>query len=73
MTDSSLTDITLMIMINVLFISNFLFIHKLRSVVDTFVDNDKNSILNRLQDNAIDSHAIQGLKGFFFGISKSGK
>eukprot|EP00558_Chaetoceros_sp_UNC1202_P011320 CAMPEP_0197233766 /NCGR_PEP_ID=MMETSP1429-20130617/1743_1 /TAXON_ID=49237 /ORGANISM="Chaetoceros sp., Strain UNC1202" /LENGTH=671 /DNA_ID=CAMNT_0042692073 /DNA_START=94 /DNA_END=2109 /DNA_ORIENTATION=- len=71
MTETSLTDIALMIMVNVLFTSNFLFVRKLRDVVDTFVDDDKNTILKRLRQNFSDSRAVQGFKGFFSGYRKA--
>ena len=60
MVNTSLTDISLMVMVNVLFISNFLFVRKLRTIVD-----GNESILDSLKRIVGDSPIAQAVQGFF--------
>ena len=60
MVNTSLMDISLMIMVNVLFTSNFLFVRKLRTIVD-----GKSSVLDVLKRTVGDSRIVQTFQGFF--------
>ena len=58
-------------MVNGLFISNYLFIRKLRSIVDKINEENAQTILNRLQRKFNDNRFVGGFRGFFKGYKKT--
>lgn len=68
MTNSSLTEIGLMFMVNVLFISNFFFVRRLRIIVDSHTGN---TLLNKFQRYVGESRLVSGLNGFILGYRQA--
>lgn len=58
-------------MVNGLFISNYLFIRKLRSIVDKRTDENAHTILNRLKRNFNNNRFVGGFRGIFKGYKSN--
>ena len=71
MPSTSLTEVGFLIMINVLFISNYFFVRKLRRIVDERASEKENTILNKLHRNYAENRFVVGFKGFLKGYERA--
>lgn len=73
MPTGSLTSIALLFMVDVLFISNFLFIRKLQSVVDDRSFQNEDTVFNAISKKFSANPLVVGFKGFGRGFQQAQK
>lgn len=67
----SLTDIALLIAVNVIFLSNYFFIRTLRCVVDDTDFQNDNTILNKMHRSFVENPLVAGVGGFVKSFNRA--